>query len=378
MRICHLSPVVIFWLGPDKTAPLGFSCCCGTSMDSECPIENVQPTLDDGATPSAEACDRRAATARSRAFESTEGRERRLARDRARRRALLASETAEERERRLSQRRVRDRARRAASRPSAPSETRREQKRSTERQRRAVESQDQRETRLTRYRLSQQRRLEAEAPEERETRLAQARLSQQRRLEAETPEERAARLQDLRARQQETIASETPEETAARYQCDREAHSHRAPPVSTQPLLHQPSVHVRMKKFHSKLASLELSTCTTCLERFPGMTTSRLLLALCASAAIATHTVPRPTPGRTTCTLCYILNQDEVRESVIHMSYVCNVQPHVYIAQIRPTETNIYTATTHAHSHVRVSHFYAYTSTTSWVAPARHKCSAFS
>ena len=106
-----------------------------TSMDSECPIANVQPTLDDGATPSAEACDRRPATAHSRASESTETRERRLARNRARRRELLASKTAEERERCLSQRRVRDRARRAASRPSTPSETRREQMRSTERQR---------------------------------------------------------------------------------------------------------------------------------------------------------------------------------------------------------------------------------------------------
>ena len=211
-----------------RTKPL--SCCCiyihpwirsapsslavvYTSMDSECPIANVQPTLDDGA---AEACDRRPATARSRASESTETRERRLARNRARRRELLASETAEERETRLSQRRVRDRARRAASRPSTPSETRREQMRSTERQRRAVESQAQRETRLTRYRLSQQRRLEAESPEERETRLAQARLSQQRRLEAESLEEREARLARYQLSQQQRLEAETPEERAAR------------------------------------------------------------------------------------------------------------------------------------------------------------------
>ena len=99
----------VFWLGPDKTAlPLGCSSCCVTSMDSECPIANVQPTLDDGATPSAEACDRRLRAQRP-ASEA-------LARDRARRRELLGSE---ERERRLSQRRVRDRARHAASRPSA-------------------------------------------------------------------------------------------------------------------------------------------------------------------------------------------------------------------------------------------------------------------
>ena len=148
--------------------------------------------------------------------------------------------------------------------------------RSTERQRRAVESQDQRETRLTRNRLSQQQRLEAETPEERETRLAQARLSQQHRLEAETPEERAARLQDLRARKQERIASETAEETAARHQRDREAHSHQPPPASAQPLLHQPAVKARMRKFHSQLATLEVSTCTTCLERFPGMITRQI------------------------------------------------------------------------------------------------------
>ena len=70
-----------------------------TSMDSECPTPNVQPSLDAGATPSAEACDQRAATARSRASESTEARDRKLARDRARRRERLASETAEEKER---------------------------------------------------------------------------------------------------------------------------------------------------------------------------------------------------------------------------------------------------------------------------------------
>ena len=164
--------------------------------------------------------------------------------------------------------------------------------RSTERQRRAVESQEtrltrnrlsqqqrleaetpeERETRLAQARLSQQQRLEAETPEEREARLAQDRLSQQHRLEAETPEERAARLQDLRAR----IASETAEETAARHQRAREAHSHQPPPASAQPLLHQPAVKARMRKFHSQLATLEVSTCTTCLERFPGMITRQI------------------------------------------------------------------------------------------------------
>ena len=177
----------------------------------------------------------------------------RLSRERlrwaARQRERLASETAEERETRLS----RERLRRAA------------------RQREHLASETaERETRLSRGRL---RRAARESPQRREARLSQARLNQERRLAAESPPHRAARLQDLRARQQERIDSETPEETAARRQRDREALAHRPPPVSAQPLLHQPAVQARIKRFHSQLASLDVSTCTTCLERFPGMTT---------------------------------------------------------------------------------------------------------
>ena len=209
-----------------------FPFCCGSPMDAECPAANVQRTFHDGATPSGSSrCAR----------ESTEAREKRLARDRAHRRERLASETAEEKERRLSQRRMQDRARHA-SRSSPVSDTRLEQWRS-------------------------------EPTRQRDARHARYRLNRERLLAAESPAERAARLQHLRARQQERIASETPEETAARRQRDREAHSHRPPPASSQPLLHQPVVTARMRKFHSQLASLEVSTCTTCLDRFPGMTT---------------------------------------------------------------------------------------------------------
>ena len=197
-----------------------FSVVTGSLMDSECtaaPSRRWDCPITAAVSQTAR---------RRRASESTEARERRLERDRARRRQRLASETAEERERRLSQRRARDRARRAG-RSSPASETRLEQRRSAERRRRATES----------------------------------------------PAERATRLQDLSTRQQERISSETPEETAARRQRDREAHTHRPPPVTARSLLHQPGVHARMRRFHSQLASLEVSTCTTCLERFPGMTT---------------------------------------------------------------------------------------------------------
>ena len=153
MRMRILSPLWsemrmrILSVGPVLYNALWIQFLLATSMDSDCPTPNVQPTLDDGATPSAEACDQTAATAPSRASESTEARDRKLARDRARRREHLASETAEEKERRLSQRRVRDRARRAASRPSAHSEKARD--RARRRERLASETAEEKERRYT-------------------------------------------------------------------------------------------------------------------------------------------------------------------------------------------------------------------------------------
>ena len=47
------------------------------------------------------------------------------------------------------------------------------------------------------------------------------------------------------------------------------------PLVSHSPgqlLLHQAVVKSRMNHFHSRMASLQVSTCVTCIEKFPGMT----------------------------------------------------------------------------------------------------------
>ena len=41
---------------------------------------------------------------------------------------------------------------------------------------------------------------------------------------------------------------------------------------SEQQLLHQPVVKSRMSNYHSGIASLQVSTCVTCMEKFPGMT----------------------------------------------------------------------------------------------------------
>ena len=65
--------------GSSIAASARFSQSYTSPMDADCPTANVQPTLEDGATPSH--C-------------ATDARERTLARDRARRRERLASETA--------------------------------------------------------------------------------------------------------------------------------------------------------------------------------------------------------------------------------------------------------------------------------------------
>ena len=128
----------------------------------------------------------------------------------------------------------------------------------------ASETPEETAARLQHLRARQHERIASETPGERAARLQDLTTRQHERIASETPRERTARLQDLTARQQERIASETPEDTAARRQRDREAHSHRAPPA--QPLLHQPAVQARM-------TNQLVSTCTTCLEGFPGMTT---------------------------------------------------------------------------------------------------------
>ena len=154
-----------------------------------------------------------------RASETEEARQHRLARDRARRRHRLASETAEEREARLSRRRVRDQARRQrrlATETPEEREGRLHQSRVREQQRLDAETPDEREGRLHQLRVSQQQRLAAETPDEREGRLHQLRLSQQQRLATETPDEREGRLHQLRVSQQQRLATETPDEREGR------------------------------------------------------------------------------------------------------------------------------------------------------------------
>ena len=171
--------------------------------------------------------------------ESVEKREKRLRSRRERERARRASETAEQREERLRKRRMRDRARRAS------------------------QATEDREARLQQRRY----RLDAETAEEREARLQLRRD----RLAAETPEEREARLQHMSTYQHERLAAETAEEREVRLQCDRQRHRDQQLVQSQLPLFEQHSIRAKMHKFHAHFATLDLSTCTTCLESFPGL-----------------------------------------------------------------------------------------------------------
>ena len=99
-------------------------------------------------------------------------------------------------------------------------------------------------------------RVAAETDEEREVRLQQMRD----RVAAETSEEREGRLQQMSDHQRDRLAAETPEQRQARLH-------HR----SQRPLFEQPCVQTKMAKFHAHMSTLDISTCTTCSEGFPGL-----------------------------------------------------------------------------------------------------------
>ena len=139
-------------------------------------------------------------------------RQKRNARDRARR----ASETEAQREERLRKRREKDRARKALVASS--------------------ESQEERASRLEHKNALKRQRLTDETDKERATRLE---LMQQR-LVAESKEERATRLENVQ-------------------------------PDQHLPPFEQHCVQSAMQSFHQEMSTIDTPTCSTCMEKFPGM-----------------------------------------------------------------------------------------------------------
>ena len=64
---------------------------------------------------------------------------------------------------------------------------------------------------------------------------------------------------------------ETAKEREVRLQCDRQRQRDQQLVRSQLPLFEQHSIRAKMHKFHAHFAMVDLSTCTTCLESFPGL-----------------------------------------------------------------------------------------------------------
>ena len=220
------------------------------------------------------------ATCRKATGETAERREEILSRKRVRYCQRVTerrvTETATEREARLARRRVQDRARRASE-SLKQRDARLQQLRGSQQQRRiASESTEEREAHLQQLRVSQQQRFAS--ADRRRRGPSSASAGQQQRIAEGSTDLREARLHRLRVNQQHRLAFQCPEETEARRAHDRQNHM----PMDTAdvPLFHQPRALSKMVQFHSRLASLQILKCITCLERFLGITVS-FLLYLC-------------------------------------------------------------------------------------------------
>ena len=62
-----------------------------------------------------------------------------------------------------------------------------------------------------------------------------------------------------------------PEDVLRRCEQDRESHRRQREVQPTVPLFVQPVIRCKMANFHCRIAVLQVSKCSTCLERFPGL-----------------------------------------------------------------------------------------------------------
>ena len=106
----------------------------------------------------------------------------------------------------------------------------------------------------------------SETEEQREVRLQRMCITHSERMAVGTEEQREARLQRMRANQSDRLAVKTEQQREARLQRDREGQQQ-----PQLPLLEQPSVQAKMRKFRSQFSTLDVPTCTTCSKGFPGL-----------------------------------------------------------------------------------------------------------
>ena len=87
----------------------------------------------------------------------------------------------------------------------------------------------------------------------------------------ETDEERKARLEHLSANHHLRLAAETDDEREARMQGVAAHMQQRRDLDERLPLHEQHHVQAAMHSFHAEMSSVQIPTCSTCMETFPGM-----------------------------------------------------------------------------------------------------------
>ena len=118
-----------------------------------------------------------------------------------------------------------------------------------------------------------QLRLALETEEERRARLEHLSDNQHLRLAAETNSERAARLEHQSANHHLRLAVETDDEREARMQWVAALMQQRRDLDERLPLHEQHHVQAAMHSFHAEMSSVQIHTCYTCMETFPGIVT---------------------------------------------------------------------------------------------------------
>ena len=118
---------------------------------------------------------------------------------------------------------------------------------------------------------NQRLRMSAETHDKREARLEHLSANQRLRLAAETNSDRAARLEHQSANHHLRLAVKTDNEREARMECVAALMQQRRDLDERLPLHEQHHIQAAMHSFHAEMSSIEITTCSTCMETFPGM-----------------------------------------------------------------------------------------------------------
>ena len=111
-----------------------------------------------------------------------------------------------------------------------------------------------------------------ETDERREVRLQHMREQEHERRGTETDEWREVRLQRMREHEHERRNAEDTEQGESRLQLLQESRRRQSVHHPQIALIDQPSVRSKMLSFHLSVSSIQVPTCMTCLEGFPGLT----------------------------------------------------------------------------------------------------------